>query len=598
MTSPFRAWLLASSVICLIAIGAPATAQEDPQPTPTARDNGDAEREPRVAVLDVRTTKGGSNDVTRKLRSALVSGVYKYRVQVVEDHPAVVAAHGQGAELRYELGLLKAKKYLAAGEAAYKKFDSKTAETRLRKAADLYEANAAGMRSPDALIDTYLLLARVFFATNRELLARDIFKRLVQLKPELTLDVANYPPAMIKSFKSVKAEVLSSPLGTLSVDSHPPGIVYLDGRKRGNTPLELINLPAGVHLLVVRRTGFAPHVQKVDVTSFRQEKVEADLVLDRHPQAHMITLPANHADLEKMNDGLVEYLDAVAKEARLDLIAFATAAPLQNGVELQARLYASKEHTITPVRSFEVGRSPNSLDDVADRLLNDAADEQLIPTLAARRNVRSGGGALDETKKYRGHIAFSPGVNVATGTAVNFPEFPGASIRVGAVRRMTGRIVLSAETGFDNVVQPRMKLTDIDGVVVADEVDGVTGIYTGVPLEVGARYYLGIRKFAPYVAAGGGARLDTLLFQEQLDFDEIRAPIGVGWNVFAALGGDWALKTDTGLFGELRLTYGQVGIQDAEREVINTPESPDGVLPIDAGDPIGIRLVFGYLKVF
>lgn len=596
----------ALAIVWCLALGTalPAVAQDPPTQSESEIEKPAAPAKPddavvRIGVLDVRTRTGSSNEVTAALRDALAEGLSKYRVQVVEDHPAVVAAHGQGAEARYKLGLQKATKYLRAGEAAYKKFDSKTAEKRLRRAADLYEQSAAGMRGPDELTQTYLLMARVFFATNREMLARDIFKRLVQLQPDLSLDVASYPPAMIKTFDSVKREVLSSPLGTLSVTSKPKGFVYLDAQKRGEAPQELINLPAGVHLLVVRRTGYAPFVQRVDVTSFRQEKVEAILALDRHPQLHLVVAPDSYSELQRTNPGLSAYLRSLAKEARLDLVAVATAAPAEGGLKLVARMYAPDGDALTPPREFKIDPSPpKSLDAVAQALLTDAAESQLIPALAARRNVRSGGGALDETRAWRGHAAFVPTVNVATTSSRNFPAIPGAGLRVGLVRRITGRLVVSAETGADSVIEPKMTLRDETGAVIADKVDGVNGIFTSIPVEVSGRYYIGVRTLAPYVAIGGGVSWDMLFFQEQLDFDEIAAPGGLGWRAYAATGADWALSTDAGLFGELRVSYGQVGVGDAALDVINTPQNPDGELPIEAGDPLGFRLVLGYLRVF
>ena len=104
----------------------------------------------------------------------------------------------------------------------------------------------------------------------------------MQLQPDLVLNRAEYPPGMIAVFDDVKKATLSSPLGTMNIDSVPsPARVFLDARDRGATPVELVNIPAGIHVVTVRRPGYASWSRPVDVTSFRVDKLQAELVLDR-----------------------------------------------------------------------------------------------------------------------------------------------------------------------------------------------------------------------------------------------------------------------------------------------------------------------------
>ena len=553
----------------------------------------------RVSVLDVRTAAGGTNRTTKELRQAFVRSFQKYRIQVVQDHPAIVAAHGRGADAKYKTGLARAKKYLSQGKRLYAKFDSKGAESSLQRAADQFEENAAGMRTSKDLVATYLLLARVFFATNRELQARDIFKRLVQLQPDLNLGIAEYPPQMIKTFKAVKNDVLSSPLGTLKVESDPIGaLVYLDARKRGQTPIELINLPAGIHLLVVRRTGYAPFVRRVDITSFRQEKINATLQLDRHPRTHLIMEHETLQAMRRKDKSLVEYLESVSGEARLNLLTVITASPVTDGLEIKSRWFANGK-ALTPVRThlLPARRSSQAIDALTDSMLQEAAEAGHIPALHARRNVKSGGGALDPTRPYRVHVGLAPHYILNGSSVRNFPTTAGAGIRLGIVRRITGRLIAGVETGVDTIFQPRLELKDAAGVTLADPEDNVAGIYTSIPLELNARYYISVGTFAPYAFLGGGVRWDMLFFSEQLEFDDISAPAGLGWSAFGGIGADYALGTGSGLYAEARVGYGQIGVGDGELDTLSTPQNPDSTIPITAGN-IGLRIVMGYLMVF
>jgi hypothetical protein len=62
--------------------------------------------------------------------------------------------------------------------------------------------------------------------------------------------------------RTLKPAAGSAPSATLAVDSTPVGAdVYIDGQKRGNTPLK-IDLTAGTHALEIR-SGGSSHTRSV-----------------------------------------------------------------------------------------------------------------------------------------------------------------------------------------------------------------------------------------------------------------------------------------------------------------------------------------------
>lgn len=55
--------------------------------------------------------------------------------------------------------------------------------------------------------------------------------------------------------------------GTLKISSTPPGIVYLDGKVYGRTPVMIADLPAGPHNLTLKRAGLPDYKRKVDISA-------------------------------------------------------------------------------------------------------------------------------------------------------------------------------------------------------------------------------------------------------------------------------------------------------------------------------------------
>jgi hypothetical protein len=66
-------------------------------------------------------------------------------------------------------------------------------------------------------------------------------------------------------------------VGTLSIDSDPPGEVFIDRKAVGRTPLMAPNLKAGSHLIWIERDGYRRFTRVVEVPADRISRVVADL---------------------------------------------------------------------------------------------------------------------------------------------------------------------------------------------------------------------------------------------------------------------------------------------------------------------------------
>jgi hypothetical protein len=78
-------------------------------------------------------------------------------------------------------------------------------------------------------------------------------------------------------------------LGAVDVLADPGGLVLVDGRPRGRTPLHRVRLTAGTHQVTVSREGFAPFQTVVEVPAGRTVTVPAVMA----PQAPPAEAPAS-----------------------------------------------------------------------------------------------------------------------------------------------------------------------------------------------------------------------------------------------------------------------------------------------------------------
>ena len=66
-------------------------------------------------------------------------------------------------------------------------------------------------------------------------------------------------------------------VGTLTIDSNPPGDVLIDGKPAGRTPVRAANLKAGSHLIWIQREGHRRFTRVVQVPSDRVTRLVTDL---------------------------------------------------------------------------------------------------------------------------------------------------------------------------------------------------------------------------------------------------------------------------------------------------------------------------------
>jgi hypothetical protein len=100
--------------------------------------------------------------------------------------------------------------------------------------------------------------------------------------------------------RDVSLESAEAPTGTLLVNSDSGGDVYVDGQRKDAAPAIISGLPAGDHVVEVRKDGFPPWRQTVTVAGGQQVKVAATFAAATSSSLRVIS---NEPDVEVFVDG-------------------------------------------------------------------------------------------------------------------------------------------------------------------------------------------------------------------------------------------------------------------------------------------------------
>lgn len=118
----------------------------------------------------------------------------------------------------------------------------------------------------DDLAQVYILRAKIFHGRNRENEVREQFEKLVRINPDFEFDARLYGKWALNGLKRAKEKILSAGTGSLTVTSLPEACdVFINGFRRGLTPLSLGNMPVGNHVVEVRTVNHKPSVQEIQI---------------------------------------------------------------------------------------------------------------------------------------------------------------------------------------------------------------------------------------------------------------------------------------------------------------------------------------------
>lgn len=181
-----------------------------------------------------------------------------------------------------------------------KRAEEKFRELDDEEALDLIAKATADLASVHQKKGTIALLARAHFLAGAIYLARDRvgaaknrLQRALDLNPDISPARHKFAPRVLSELAALRSQQSVRPVGRLKVQLQNEGVageVYVDGQRRGKTPLVLDAVGEGRHLLSVRAPGFRSFVGSFSINANREHVERVHLVRDRE-LSQIATLP-------------------------------------------------------------------------------------------------------------------------------------------------------------------------------------------------------------------------------------------------------------------------------------------------------------------
>ncbi len=222
-----------------VALAAPRTA---PAGSPST---------PRLAVVAVAVDPGLEGPAAELSQYAEQAAVRSGRFQPVW---LASSLEGEGASARNQKEA-EAEAAMAEGQRVYEELDTAAALTQFEKAANLFVQTDLS-RTFQRWVDAQLLRAACLVANGELKVAEVELDRVLALEPRAQLSANLFPPETLAYAEKVKRSVLSLATATLKVTTSPAGArIYLDGRFKGVSPVELTGLTQADHFVTAVMPG-------------------------------------------------------------------------------------------------------------------------------------------------------------------------------------------------------------------------------------------------------------------------------------------------------------------------------------------------------
>jgi hypothetical protein len=237
----------------------------------------------------------------------------------------------------YQEGLDRARKLVDEAKELRKGRKFRLAEEALQKALTEYKAAAPGLTEVGELADAFALLSAVQFNTGRDEQGQASLTTALALSPARDLPLAATSPLFNRVVQDAKKALSQSPRGTLLVESSPPGAaVTVDGVLLGNSPLQVKEVPAGLHVWKVSLPSGETIGGVVDVAAAKPSKVSGQTQA-KDPESRMVAILAQN----KLDAEVVTSARETAKATESDLVLFGALSKEGKGMGLDSFLFAA-----------------------------------------------------------------------------------------------------------------------------------------------------------------------------------------------------------------------------------------------------------------
>ncbi len=226
-----------------------------------------------------------------------------------------------------------------AGIKAYENLEPTEAVSRLTQAVALFEKVPAlleGKPKQDYLKALTFLGASQILQGDPQA-GQASFQKLLVIDRRTKLDKRLFPPGMVRMFNAALEEINAGARGSLGVFSSPEHAkVFVDGAFRGVTPCTVDKLPAGLHLVKLRKAGYEPWARAIRVEAVEERPVNARLI-DLPGGQELLT--AIKAAATELDDPLEARMQAIGLGRGLTYLAVGRLSQRDQGVQVEIAWY-------------------------------------------------------------------------------------------------------------------------------------------------------------------------------------------------------------------------------------------------------------------
>lgn len=229
---------------------------------------------PKVTVLPFAALSGDVPQRAGQKAASMLSNELKNldTVQLVAAKPSE-----KGGSEKLQEALAHARSLVEEAKAERQKRKFKVAQETLEKAIAEYKSNAAGITDVAELSDAYALLSAVLYNTGQDEAGQQALTTAVSFAPSRELPLAQTSQLYSRVVLDTRKAVQLSQKGTLLVESTPSGAaVSVDGVNLGNSPLEVKDVPPGMHVWRVSLPSGELVGGTADVVAGKQTKVSGE----------------------------------------------------------------------------------------------------------------------------------------------------------------------------------------------------------------------------------------------------------------------------------------------------------------------------------
>lgn len=331
----------------------------------------------------------------------------------------LVDARKNGADDPATDALEEARKLVeeAKGLRAKKKF--RLAEEALTKALAAYQKGATALPEVGELVDALALLSAVQFNTGRDEDGQKNLNNALALAPDRDLPLAQTSALFSKLVEASRKNLKDGPRGTLLLESSPSNApVTLDGLALGATPLQVKDVPPGLHVWRAQLPTGEALGGFVEVQAGKTATAKASSA-SKDPESRLLTALA----LNKLDADALSAAKEQAKATEADLLVFGALSKEGKGLALDAFLFAAA--------SGEIRRLPRAKFDT--ELLSAGMEFYNLAGELAKK-----GKAVGEPVKVPAGVALALASGAAKTAEAKYGVVPGKELDVEGIDTGTG----------------------------------------------------------------------------------------------------------------------------------------------------------------